>query len=253
MIIDSYSGPCLDDDQQPPFCEELGKNASVAKKLELLFHTKTHNCRHKSPDCVTNAVQGLISNFKIGLKIRLAVTLLQVLLRGGKIGSIKIPDQLRFPCFLSLFAFLFKMTLCVLRRFRGKDDGMNGFLSGVIGGLAILIHKDKGTKHMFALYLLSRAYGSIHKSFEDRGYTPMWENQHLCFIILVNVIFIWQYFNEFNTKVPQSWYAAVNNLYTAHGDKNDLIMRDILQRKLTLFPGLPKSKYLHNIPRKAGL
>ena len=60
----------------PSFEQLSGKQISFMKKIELLFHTKTHFCKHKSPDCITNAFQGLISNFKIGVKIRLAVTLI---------------------------------------------------------------------------------------------------------------------------------------------------------------------------------
>lgn len=72
--------------------DELNKNATFLKRLELLFHTKTHFCKHHSPDCITNSVKGFISNFKIGVKIRLAFTLLQVLLRGGKLKGIKLID-----------------------------------------------------------------------------------------------------------------------------------------------------------------
>jgi hypothetical protein len=58
----------------------------------MLFHQKTPFCKHKSPDCITNAVHGFISNFKIGLKIRIAFTVLQVLLKGGKLNHISIAD-----------------------------------------------------------------------------------------------------------------------------------------------------------------
>ena len=72
--------------------EELGKNQTFIRKLELLFNTKTSFCKHKSPDCVTNAVQGFISNFKIGLKIRFAITIIQLLLRKSKLNKISIVD-----------------------------------------------------------------------------------------------------------------------------------------------------------------
>ena len=65
---------------------------SFSKKIELLFNKKTPFCTHKSPDCITNAVHGFISNFKTGLKIRIAFTVLQVLLKGGKLSSISIVD-----------------------------------------------------------------------------------------------------------------------------------------------------------------
>lgn len=88
---------------------------------------------------------------------------------------------------------------------------------------------------MFALYLLSRAYGSTHKVMEDRGWFPKIPQQHLMFIVVVNVLFIWLYFMEFNTKIPVSFYAAVNNLYTVHKDKNDHILRDVLIKRLQYF------------------
>jgi hypothetical protein len=68
-----------------------------------------------------------------------------------------------------LFALIAKLVLCVLRRFRNKDDGLNGFLAGFLAGFSLLVHNDKGTKKMFALYLMSRAYGAIHNALESRG------------------------------------------------------------------------------------
>jgi hypothetical protein len=77
--------------------------------------------------------------------------------------------------FLSAFAFVAKLILCILRRFRGKDDGINGFLSGFLAGITILINNDPGTRKMFALYLLSRAYSSTHNVLEDRGLPKIWK------------------------------------------------------------------------------
>ena len=220
--------------------EDINKDASLLRRLELLFHTKTHFCRHSSPDCVTNAVKGFISNFKIGIKIRVAFTILQILLRGGKLNKIKLIDQLRFPMFLSTFAFVAKLVLCVMRRVRGKDDGLNGFVSGALGGLALLIHNDKGTRKLFALYLFSRAYGATYNSMDSRKAVPQAKNQHLIFMVMVNVIFYWLYFFEFkHCKVSQSYWAAVNNTYTVFKEPNDRIMRDLLQQRLAI-PNLKK-------------
>lgn len=174
-------------------------------------------------------MQGLLSNFKIGLKIRLAVTLLQVLLRGGKLGNIKVLDQLRFPCFLASFAFVVKLVLCVMRRLRGRDDGLNGFVSGFLAGLTLLINNDAGTKKMFALYLLSRAYSATHTMAESRGLPKLWQHQHVGFMVIVNVLFVWLYLCEHDTKVAPSFFAACNHFYASHKDKNDHIMLKILQ------------------------
>ncbi len=84
-----------------------------------------------------------------------------------------------------------------MRRLRGKDDGINGFLSGALAGLSLLIHNDKGTRKLFALYLLSRAYGATYTSLDTRRLVPQTQNQHFIFMIMVNVIFYWLYFFEF--------------------------------------------------------
>lgn len=201
---------------------------------------------------MTNAVRGLWSNFKIGLKIRLAVTIIQILLRGGKLKNIKIADQLRFPTFLAAFAFVAKLVLCTLRRIRGTDDGMNGFVSGFLAGVTLLINNDEGTKKMFALYLLSRAYGASFNVMDERGYVPhiLGDQQHMIFILATQAIFVWLYFCEFSTTpIPQSFYAAVNHFYSSHKDKNDHIMRDVLQKRLEYFK--PAAGVAANVVGKA--
>ena len=67
---------------------------------------------------------------------------------------------MRFPAFLALFAFISKLVLCLMRRLRNKEDGLNSFMAGFLGGLSILVQNDKDTRKMFALYLFSRAYDS---------------------------------------------------------------------------------------------
>ena len=59
-----------------------------------------------------------------------------------------------------------------MRRYRGKDDGLNSFLAGFLAGLTLVINKDEGTRKMFALYLLSRAYDSVHSDLEQKGVFP---------------------------------------------------------------------------------
>jgi hypothetical protein len=107
--------------------------------IALMLRKKTNFCKHKSPDCVTNAVQGLLVNVKYGLMIRAAVTLLQLLFKKTKLAKISVTDQLRFPAFLAAFAFISKLVLCLMRRLRGKDDGLNSFVSGFLGGLSVLV------------------------------------------------------------------------------------------------------------------
>ena len=114
----------------------------LVKFISLMLRRKTAHCKHKSPDCFSNAVQGLLVNVKYGLIIRGAVTLLQLIFRKVKVHKISLVDQMRFPAFLALFAFLSKLVLCLMRRLRNKEDGINSFAAGFLGGLAILVQND---------------------------------------------------------------------------------------------------------------
>lgn len=114
--------------------------------------------------------------------IRGAVTLLQLALRKTKLSKISLKDQLRFPAFLAIFAFIYKITLCTLRRLRGKEDGINSFVSGFLGGLAILVNNDANTRKMFALYLLCRAYDSGYQTLENNKIIPNIPNFHMVFV-----------------------------------------------------------------------
>jgi hypothetical protein len=82
---------------------------------------------------------------------------------------------------------LFKITLCVLRRLRGKDDGLNSFLSGFIGGLAVLVNSDPDTRKIFALYLLSRAYDCGYQTLERNKVIPSIPQFHVVFVIAVSM------------------------------------------------------------------
>jgi uncharacterized membrane protein YfcA len=72
-----------------------------------------------------------------------------------------------------------------MRRLTGKESGLSAFIGGFIGGLTLLINNDPWTKKMFALYLLSRAYGSTYTMLDDRGYVPHWlgNQQHMLILI----------------------------------------------------------------------
>lgn len=58
----------------------------------------------------------------------------------------------------------------------------------------------------------------------------------------VNMLFIWLYFCEFKSlKVPKSYWAAINNIYSVHKVPNDTIFEDILQKKFNLLIWLGKN------------
>ena len=91
-----------------------------------------------------HSVVGAINSFKYGVYLRCFTTAIMLLMKRTSIMEL-VKDPmifLRVPLFLGLQSFIYKIVLCILRRVRGKDDGINSFLSGCISGLSILLYKN---------------------------------------------------------------------------------------------------------------
>ena len=165
---------------------------------------------------------------KIGLQIRALFTFIYVIFGKQKIRQISILQQLKFPLFISSFAFVLKITLCLLRKLRNKDDGYNAFLSGFIAGFTVLMNNDYTTRKMYALYLLSRAYAAAHTSLEQKKIIPkICKEQHIIFLSMGNILACYIFFCEFNSKVPLSYYGILNMLFGSFKEKNDKAILDI--------------------------
>lgn len=118
-------------------------------------------CKHKG-NCIQNACKGFAVSFLQSLAAKSALhILLNFILKKGyrkpiecllKLVSI---DTLKFVGFASLMNFLFKATLCAMRFFRKKEDGLNHLVAGGIGGLAIFL-EDKERRETWSLYLTAR-------------------------------------------------------------------------------------------------
>ena len=118
--------------------------------------------------------------------------------------------------------------LCILRRLRDKDDdGINSFISGFLGGLSLLVHNDKETRKMYALYLIARAYDAGYHSLEEKKIIPSISNGALIFCLIVNIQFIYIYFCH-REWLPRSTYTILHFMYGVHKDPNDPIFEDII-------------------------
>ena len=90
---------------------------------------------------------------------------------------------------------------------------------------------------MFALYLLSRAYDSVHSDLEHKGLFPkLTKSDHILFIVFVNALFTQLYFFEFQKqKINPSFYAILNNIFSTFQNKQDNILRDIYQKRFYIW------------------
>ncbi|OBZ87329.1 hypothetical protein A0J61_04629 [Choanephora cucurbitarum] len=82
-------------------------------------------------------------------------------------ASFKNPDSLRFGAMFGTFALLWKSINNGMRYYRGKDDRLNGLVSGAIAGLSILFEK-KERRVDIAQQLLVRSLQAIYNAGKAR-------------------------------------------------------------------------------------
>ena len=80
-------------------------------------------------------------------------------------------DTLRFAVFLASWIGSFKALLCLLRRFRLKEDSWNPFIAGLLSSFCLLFD-EKGRRVALALYLSSKAGQFFYVSLMRKKYLP---------------------------------------------------------------------------------
>lgn len=115
-----------------------------------------------------------IVNFK--RTIRNPGTLIKELLEEGKIRS---------GAFTAMMTFVMKTTIALLRIIRKKDDGLNGFVGGALGGYLSLFLLKTDKKVFIVLSLLSRAFDTMYANGANKGYykRSMW-HYHIAYWIM---------------------------------------------------------------------
>ena len=174
-------------------------------------------CKHKE-SCIENAVKGLIKASLQGFAAKsCAYFVLSVLLRKGfkepgkALAGFFNADAFKFTVFAGLMSFLFKSTLCTMRRIRGKDDGLNYLIAGSVGGLSIAA-EDKERKETWALYFAARMVDISLRAVSKR--TGGWDvNQVEVYLFMFMIFFVvWSYGAEKDNLI-KSYYKFLNMLY----------------------------------------
>ncbi|KAI8875183.1 hypothetical protein K501DRAFT_203150, partial [Backusella circina FSU 941] len=127
--------------------------------------------RPKTPQQVLHhAIKGGLRSFILAYGVRATVNFLLYLIRvfRGKAplsnilaASFKNLDSIRFGAMFGSFALLWKGVNNGMRLYRGKDDRLNGLVSGAVAGLSILFEKKERrvdiAQQLFAVYNAGKA------------------------------------------------------------------------------------------------
>lgn len=176
-------------------------------------------CKHKF-SCPENALRSLIEWLGKGYILKTVINLLyEIILKRGYrrpaniLKQIFTLDAVRFAGFIGGMNFLYKATLCILRKLRGKDDGLNATLAGFVGGMAVLID-NPSRRENFALYSIARFFDIMLKIGAKRGKVPdpvqIWRG---CFMVCI-VFMAYAFAVEIDTLLP-SYSKFLKDLYGA--------------------------------------
>lgn len=199
--------------------ESEDKYSITPVKLPAQKLPPTSLCKHRL-SCPENAVRGLVEWISKGYILKTVINLLYeiILKRGYKrpaniLKQIFTIDALRFSGFIGGMNFLYKATLCLLRKTRGKDDGLNASIAGFVGGMAVLID-NRNRRENFALYSVARFFDIMLKIGAARGKVPdpvqIWR---ACFLVCM-VFMAYAYAVEIDTLLP-SYAKFLKDIYGA--------------------------------------
>lgn len=152
-------------------------------------------CSHRY-SCKSFALVGFCRSFLLGLGIRLAFTLVPLLLTPSKL--LKNPRKIFNSSLFALGTFLgilsggHRALACLLRRIRNKEDGWNEFLGGFIAGLSFVLN---GSTEV-GMYVASKAAEAIFRNGVKEGIVkPLPHGEILLFALGTATMFwvsIWE-------------------------------------------------------------
>ncbi|OMJ77802.1 hypothetical protein SteCoe_22506 [Stentor coeruleus] len=173
-------------------------------------------CKHKGL-CYENALNGLLKAMVQSFAVKSCVHLLMnVIIRKGyrrpiqSLLSFFSFDALKFTAFAGIMNLLYKSTLCIMRSFRNKEDGLNHIIAGAISGISIVV-EDKERRETWSLYFAARLVDIVLRGVCRRH--GSWDpNKIEVYLFMVMIYFLmWSYGAEKDNLI-KSYFGFLNKL-----------------------------------------
>mmetsp|Transcript_405 Transcript_405/g.703 ORF Transcript_405/g.703 Transcript_405/m.703 type:complete len:205 (+) Transcript_405:330-944(+) len=184
-------------------------------------------CKHKG-ECWKNALKGLVLAAGQGLAVKAALhILLNFLLKRGykrplqSLAKLFSIENLRFGVFTGLMNFLYKSTLCLLRYYRKKNDGLTYLVAGGVCGLSILA-EDKERRETWSLYFAARLVDILLRSAGTRcgGWNV---NKIEVYLFMSMISFLLFCFTVEKDNMLRSYYSFLKMLYNPSKLEKDVM------------------------------
>ena len=152
-------------------------NSKQPLTFKALLQHQSDCCKHEGP-CFISFLKTIKRSFLTGYSIRASFNALFALLKlrqslknpGSTFYKIFLCDgDFRLPAFITVMNSLMRLSQCILRYFRGKDDGFIAFFCGFLGAFVGMMFENPKNYYTWRMYIGSRAIEMIYGSLINRG------------------------------------------------------------------------------------
>jgi hypothetical protein len=125
-------------------------------------------------------------------------------------------DSIKFGIFLMLFNSVYKLVLCLMRRFVTQEDKINAPIAGFISALSLIV-EQKSRRQLMAALMMSRFFDTAISVSENKEYIPKIANKAIVMWVLANVLVQSQYgmqpdiLNNGLVKFYKTWSSMTHN------------------------------------------
>jgi len=152
-----------------PLLQKLGLDYPL-----LTYKTPFDRCDYS---CIENILRGFIKSFLIAYGLKAGLNLISTLIKFNKwmkdpILLLKVflnKDNFQLAWFLGTFTGAMKAIITLTRILRDKDDGLNGFLGGIVAGWVSLFFLPQKGRVFIACLMLARAFDCYYNYLVNKG------------------------------------------------------------------------------------
>lgn len=171
------------------------------KTRETWLRCPKNYCKHEEETCMSYAWNGFKGTFKKAYLLKIVLAGILALLRHKlkiykNLGFLISNDTIRFALFPSLFSFVYRITISILRRTRNKEDGFNPLAAAMLASFTIFMDNDRARRQKIALYTLIRALHSITEISDQNKIMKKIPNSEVLVFMLSVTAPIYLYFYE---------------------------------------------------------
>lgn len=146
----------------------------------------------------------------------------------------------RLPLFVTFMNGIRALLQCFMRHARGKEDGLNAFVSGFVGAYIGLMFENKNNWYTWRMYLGGRAIDMVYNGLVNRGYLKRSGWNYTIGFAIASTLIAKGYFHEPNIIENDVFKLYASFAKLSEGEKTwHLVQVDLEEKMLERSYGRP--------------